>query len=285
MRLDDHRVAGDQAREQRRVDVPGGEARTGDHHGDPLGHQPVPLHHLHGGGAERARPPRRAGHPGHRRVRLRDRLDAAVERVGSAAGVTHPEALPGGVHRRVRELEGTEVDPLADLQAHPGPGPRVGLPPVRPRPGGGGEQLLDVRPRVAHAQRLTGVGETSSGCATGAPGPPRSKGRPSSASNASLPSARARSPPGWSAGDSPNAVQLSRERHASIARSRVARCLSNRSVAMSPFHPARAGVTPAPSLDPRFLRARCAVASRDPRFSSGEVRGGRAHGRAGSTAI
>ena len=157
MRLDDHGIARREAREHRRVGVPGRERGAGKAHGDAARHQPVALAQPDRRRAEPSLPQRLGRHVRHRRVRVGERLDAAVERVRAAARVAHRAALPGRVHHGLRRLEHVAVQAIDDLHAHAEAGLRRCRRPRRHRRTRGGEQCVDVGARIVDAQRLERV--------------------------------------------------------------------------------------------------------------------------------
>ncbi len=90
-------------------------------------------------------------------MRVGERLDAAVERVGAAARVAHRAALAGRVHHGLRGLEHVAVQAIDDLHADAEPRLRRCSRPRRHRRTRGGEQCVDVGARVVDAERLERV--------------------------------------------------------------------------------------------------------------------------------
>ncbi|MGY4277199.1 hypothetical protein ACVILE_003379 [Streptomyces sp. M18.1] len=169
VRLDQDRVAGGEGGEQARVAVPRREGVAADHQADTardrrelLGQrQRVAL-------ALRLGPLGRVGRAGLLRVRVRHGLQAAVLGVRAARLERHHERLPGGVHDRLGELHRAVRDPLQDLQADHRAGLRSRVPP-RPLPGPHrGQQHVEVRVRVLHAQLDPVRGDLAADPAVGA---------------------------------------------------------------------------------------------------------------------
>ena len=102
MRFDDHRIAGREVGEHRRISVPGGEGGAGEHHRDAARYEAVALVQTQCGRTKAPLPERLARDRRHRLIGIDQCLDAPVERVGAAARIAHQGALPCGMHHGLR---------------------------------------------------------------------------------------------------------------------------------------------------------------------------------------
>ena len=189
MRLDDHRVAGGEAREQAGVAVPRRERAAADDEADAARHDAEVLFHpdrlvL----ALRLLPQRLRRHARQLVPRVRDGLEPAVLRVRAARLERHHERLPRRVHDGVGDLEARLVDPREDLDGtrRPTP-PGPALRHWSSRPADRREQRRRCRASgyvmpsaMPYGERSPPTSPTVAGCVSG-------KRLPSSASNAALP--------------------------------------------------------------------------------------------------
>ena len=153
VRLDDDRVAGRERGEQARVRIPRRERVAADDERDAAGYHMEGLAHPQRLAlAGRLLPPRLRGMAGLLGVRVRQRLQRAVQRVRATGLERHDERLPGGVLHRVGQFEDVLVQRVQDFQAHPGAGGRSRVAPRRQRRAGGRDQGVRGAVRVAHVQ-------------------------------------------------------------------------------------------------------------------------------------
>ena len=159
MRLDDHRIAGGQRRQDRRPGVPGGEGRAGKAHRHPARDDAIGLVEGDLGRAEAAFPAGAFGGEAHRGLGMDQHLDPPVQRVHAGPRIGHVERLPGGVHDRLHDLEQVvAVEGIESFQQHAQPRVDIGRSPARHRGAGGGEQGVGVGLRIGDAQRGLGIG-------------------------------------------------------------------------------------------------------------------------------
>ena len=158
MRFDDHRIAGREVGEHRRISVPGGEGGAGEHHRHAPRHEPIALVQAQCGRAEPPLPERLARDRRHRLIRVHQGLDAAVERIGAAARIAHQGALPCGMHHGLSRLEHRVVESIHDLHAD-----ADALGRIRSRPTRHGTRCrlvkrIGIGTRVVDAERLLRIG-------------------------------------------------------------------------------------------------------------------------------
>ena len=170
MRLDDHRIASGQTCEHRRIGIPCGKRGTADDEADATRHQPIGFLQRHVLAPEGSVPRGTFGHIGHGLRRISQSLDAAIERIGSAAAESLGIALAGDMHDAMGHFKIAFIEPLAHLAAQGDAQPWRHLAPVLHRRLCGGDQRLGRALRIVDPQGFTRIGRDFT---AGAPDHPR----------------------------------------------------------------------------------------------------------------